>query len=645
MSRRVSDSAWTLLASAALLGLVALFAYGPIFAVDFFWHLKLGQIIVERGAIPDQDLFSAVHPERPYVQFQWLWDVLVYGAERAGGLHAVRLGSVVVMSLSFALLGAVTRRAFQSRALAFVFCALSLVLFEDRFQTRPSATALGFTAAILPIWLGTTVAALRVELLFTFLLTCLWSNVHGGEALLAVLGCGALAVGDQLAAHLGKSTVRAETRRRSLLCLTVAALGTLCSPTFVLGLRDWGWAIQPQLASGNKEWLPSYTMLENGFTPSFVLIATSPSVVLVAYAWEQLQLRRSPAKTAAPLGEWLLCGGMLVLSQLAVRNAFLCVIPLAFMLRRARAHMAFERVRTLVSAAGACLLLVAFDDHVLQGYGGLSDARMLLREDVAPNAFPTELSSFAREAGISGGIFNDGRWGGYLIWMLWPTNHVFVDSRQDLTPEMWPLFLAAQTAGSRPEAMERAFRRWGIGLSAFRGPTFPAVRAPTGWQLLYKAGDQELYQRVDADNAATNIGRARAYLSSRAHNKDAPLAVLAVEVGSARWLAAPYQRFRAHKAEALLGSDNNEDAAEGLGIKAGLWFDAGLYGSALGALETLLRAQPNNVRALYQATLAALALGDEARVHPLLKRLAAQKAQLSPQQRIRLRAIDPTDFF
>ena len=645
MGRSRGVHVWTFLGSGVLLALVALFAYAPIFAVDCFWNLKLGQVIVERGAIPTQDLFSAVHPERPYVQFQWLWDVLAFAAQRAGGLGGVRLFMVASMVSSFLVLGWAAWRSLGSRALAFAFCALALVLFEDRFQTRPSATALGFVAAFLPTWLGVRWLRPRAELAYVFVLSCVWSNIHGGEALLSSLGLGALALGDQRSRWSRHATAEApETRKRSLMLLAAAVVGSLSSPTFVAGLRDWTWAIQPQLATGNKEWLPTYTMLENGVTPSFVLIALGPTALMVAYALEQIRAVRMRASLPLPLAEWILCAGMFALSQQAVRNAFLCIVPLAFMLRRTRPRLT-ERAARLVAAAAGCLLVVAFDDHVLQGYGGIADAQAIISEDLAPGSFPSELSDFMREAKIEGGIFNDPRWGGYLIWRLWPENHVFVDSRQDLTREMWPLFLAAQSAGSRPHAMETAFSRWGIGLAAFRGPTFPAVRPGRDWQLLYKAGDQELYQRLGARDAAQNLARARAYLEKHASDKSAPLEALAVQVGSRRWLAAPYQQFRARKAEALLASSLGEEAAEGLRLKASLWFEAGLYAPALGALETLLRHDPNNIKAAYQAALAALALEDAARAKLWLKRLSENKDGLSPQQRNRLRAINPADFF
>lgn len=626
--------------AALLMGLVALFAYAPIFAVDFFWQLKLGEIIAKTGAIPTTDLFSAVHPDRPYVQFQWLWELLAYGAYGLGGLRGVRLFQVATMTVSFAVLGGVMARLLRGqRELTLAFCALALVLFEDRFQVRPSATVLGFSAAMLPLWLGSTRASFRMQCLWAFALTCVWSNIHGGECLLSVVCLGARAVGDALAARLFPGP-DAPAPKRALVLWLCACLGALASPTFVAGLSDWTWAIGPQLESGNKEWRPTLSMLENGFTPSFVLIALLPSGVTIAYVVAEWRSRRTRARP--PLAEWLLCAGLLALSQQAVRNAFLCLVPLAFLLQRARAQELPRRTRGLLIGASFCLLLVAFDDHVMAGYGGVAEAAELLPLDLAPSAFPEELADFMQEARIEGGVMNDGRWGGYLIFRRWPQNHVFVDSRHDLTAVMWPIFLDAHAPALRPRALREAFQRWGIGLAAFRGPTFPAVTAPPEWQLLYKAGDQELYQHVRAQNAETNIRRARDFLRARAEAPEAELAQLAIEVGSKAFLSAPYQKLRAEKARRLLSGSSASDAAEGLRIMAGLWFDAGLYDVALPALRTLIDQGAADVQTLYRAVLCAAALENRPLVRRFLVLLAQKKDELSPLQRGRLSVVERT---
>ena len=44
---------------------------------DFGWHIKTGQLILERG-IPDKDWYSYTMPDFPWVNHEWLIDVLMY---------------------------------------------------------------------------------------------------------------------------------------------------------------------------------------------------------------------------------------------------------------------------------------------------------------------------------------------------------------------------------------------------------------------------------------------------------------------------------------------------------------------------------------------------------------------------------------
>jgi tetratricopeptide (TPR) repeat protein len=232
-----------------------------------------------------------------------------------------------------------------------------------------------------------------------------------------------------------------------------------------------------------------------------------------------------------------------------------------------------------------------------------------------------------------------------LIWRLWPETHVFVDTRHDLTPEMWPIFLAAHAPGTRLVAMEEAFRRWGLGLSVFRGPTFPLVQPARGWQLLFKAGEQELYQRLDSRLASTNIARARAWLRARTSKPDQDLSALAVQVGAERWLRAPYQLRRARKAGELLRSGDAEDAMSGLSLQAELLFDAGDYGQALARLEQVLARSPRDTKAAYKALLAALALGRRPQAQRWFSLLRERATELSSTQQSRLHAIAAAGLF
>src|SRR3954453_10170656 len=77
-----TDSGRELLRFLMVLSLSAL----PILAVlrpvtdpDIWWHLRVGQWVVEHGALPANDPFSLPGLDKPWVAYSWLYEVLVYG--------------------------------------------------------------------------------------------------------------------------------------------------------------------------------------------------------------------------------------------------------------------------------------------------------------------------------------------------------------------------------------------------------------------------------------------------------------------------------------------------------------------------------------------------------------------------------------
>jgi hypothetical protein len=225
-----------------------------------------------------------------------------------------------------------------------------------------------------------------------------------------------------------------------------------------------------------------------------------------------------------------------------------------------------------------------------------------------------------------------------LIWELWPRCHVFVDTRQNLTDEMWPIFLDSQRAHTRPAAMETAFRRWHVELAVFRGPTFPSIVAPSDWQLVYKAGEQELYQHRAGRHARQNLERARAWLSRQtgAAIGEDQQARVAVEVGAQRWLSASNQRRARAQAARLQQSAASRELADGLALEGQLLFDAGLYQAALPLLRRVLTLRADQTPSLYRYALASFAVGDHAGARLALSRLATRIDELTSAQRGRL---------
>src|SRR5215472_18973978 len=78
--------------------------------IDFWWHLRTGQLIAESGSVPRVDPFSFTAAGRPWVAHEWLWELGVFRLYRLGGYRAAVLFSGIIVTLADAVLYGLLRR-------------------------------------------------------------------------------------------------------------------------------------------------------------------------------------------------------------------------------------------------------------------------------------------------------------------------------------------------------------------------------------------------------------------------------------------------------------------------------------------------------------------------------------------------------
>lgn len=159
---------------------------------DFWWHIKVGEWIAENGGVPKTDIFSwyGTVNQIPWTAHEWLADLLfywVYEAFAEPGVFVLSFGAAELMvvllwkeaqpyverniligGLFFALLSVTTSVFFYGRPHLFSFFLLLIelkILFS--FMEDPSRKGI----YLLPV------------------VTCLWSNIHGGSAALSYAVC------------------------------------------------------------------------------------------------------------------------------------------------------------------------------------------------------------------------------------------------------------------------------------------------------------------------------------------------------------------------------------------------------------------------------------------------------------------------
>ncbi len=601
---------------ACLLGLFLLtfgYAFRPIFAVDLFWHLALGREIATNGSIPTQDMFSAVHPESAWVQFQWLWEYVAYLTVSNLGLEGLRLAQALLMATSTATVFWTFRRHLP-RTLAFTLALLLVILFTDRFRVRPDAMNYVFFAASLPYLVEGWRTWGRKGIVYATVLAALWGNFHGGAALLWIASVGALWTGELLRGPRSS----AQFKGLSLTLAGVTAAVAL-SPTTIPGVSHFVSIFGAATTKiPNPEWDPTWTMLSQGNHLHFALVALAPYVAILVYGWKVFRGAQQSGWKREDWGQHMLCAGYLFLAHHWVRTAFLAILPLYFALRGRNTHPP----KLVLFAVIGFLGFTSLHYQVENGRQGPKQFFEMMAFDLEPTVYPVQAADFLEEAGVKGKILNEGKWGGYLIWRRYPDSRLFFDTRHNMREDMWPMLQLSQSLATRTQAMNRAFEAYGTELAVYKDGGEPLNAAPKGWTKLFQAGPEVVYQHQRGSNAASNIARSNSWHSDPKRKDRSP---------GQQWLQDPWRAARYAETQQKAESLDGIGRALALALNGRRLYRAEIFDKALGHFTEALHAAPGHPTLDLHVAAAEAALGNRAGArHRVLRSWKAGASGLPP---------------
>jgi len=410
----------------------------PFANPDLFWHLSAAKRILAIHAVPRQDWLSWSMGGRPWVDFEWLTQIVWFALFRAGGMRGLlALKALLFLGASLAFwktlktygiglagrsLGLLAWTAslapsndLRPENFSLLFFSLEWLVLERRRLGRFSPGAWGRPAG----------AALFA----------LWANLHPGFAYgLALLGVFA-------AAEI--------FRRRSWdLAWTGfwCALGALANP---FGWNLYGVILEharsmEDLQSHILEWgAPS--VLNPWMAAFWVLLAAAFAAVL----WRHVRSRDVPAE------HWI-CLSFFALSAAAHARAipYFCMVgaPVAALhLHRLAGNGGGPWKAATGSTAAALLGFYVF---------WFGKQPPFLRAFL-PKFIPDRVASFLKAEEPAFGekrMLNPWEWGGYLGYTLAPACKVFVDGRYIFHPFLRPMSEAERS----PEAYQAFLQREGI---------------------------------------------------------------------------------------------------------------------------------------------------------------------------------------
>jgi hypothetical protein len=429
------DQLWLLV---ILAGFGVFISLTPLVSNDFWWHLKIGQLTFQNGAIPTTNLFSwSIPADTPFTYGAWLGEYLMYLFYRLGKLELVIFSRTVMALIAFWLLAYEARRRSGSWRIAALVTAPACIITMNNLIVRPQNWSwLPFIVFYILLsrfadrqLRGRWLMALPLIMIF-------WVNAHGAFILGLVL-VGIYFVGEALRAWVklpGALTLRNVSWIAGIGLFT--GLATLINPRFT---QIIGYVVNMMTDK------PSQGLIVEWQSPTPNGIANTAFYILILIVMLVLIYSRyRPTPT-----ELLLIIGFLWLAWSGQRYVVwfgMVTIPI---LGKAIANLpvkkpSFEPQRNWLNAAIAGLLFVPVllvqpwfveklplpSVYRAMIWHGIPDGPLV---DVET---PVKAIEYLR-AHPGGKLFNEMGYGSYLIWAL-PEQMVFIDPRVELYPlEQW----------------------------------------------------------------------------------------------------------------------------------------------------------------------------------------------------------------
>lgn len=151
--------------------------------IDIWWHLKTGEVILETLSIPKMDIFSYTAAGAPWVNHEWLFQVLAHLTYGLGGIDLLIilkfLITLGIAGLSFATIRTVTR----SNNWASLGTMFILIDMCHRILIRPFIFSLLFTSLFLFVLMRFRSKENCRYIWALPLIGVIWINIHGGGIL------------------------------------------------------------------------------------------------------------------------------------------------------------------------------------------------------------------------------------------------------------------------------------------------------------------------------------------------------------------------------------------------------------------------------------------------------------------------------
>ncbi|MGH9510765.1 MAG: hypothetical protein ACRD2U_01375 [Terriglobales bacterium] len=406
--------------AAVTIGLFALAARN-VTDPDVWWHLRTGQLILQNHAVFRADPYSFTKFGQPWINHEWLSDILIFSIYRAAGWTGLIASFAAVTTGTFMLVFA---RCDGGPYLASAFAVWAAIASVPFWGVRPQTFSLFFASLFLVLMERSY--SRPILLWYTPPLMLIWVNLHAGYGI-GIAFLALFLLGDLVNIAVGAAEWKQSRDRLKRLGLALALCLALV-PLNPYGRQMYWYPLQTAHSRSIQAYIAEW------LSPNFHqgMYVASLLLMLAIFAGAAVSPRRlsstdllllATTMWAALHSARLIPIYAIVAAPILSRLVFACVRESGRFSESAPTTVQWPGRQILNGTVLAAFLLFGF----LKIHAVVKN-----QAEVEKSAFPFSAVSFLRTNRLPKSLFNDYNWGGYLIWQLYPEYRVCIDGRADL---------------------------------------------------------------------------------------------------------------------------------------------------------------------------------------------------------------------
>jgi len=437
-------------------GFCALFAAQKILSFDIWWHLKTGEWIWQHKAIPYVDPFSYTFRGAEWIDFEWIFQAVIYPIYQLGGFEGLIIFKIVVVLLIFAFLFLTCREVDGGKGwLSVTLLFIALLVARGRFKVRPDIIFLLFLALygyLLTLHRDEKITT-RQLIILLLPIHVLWVNFHG-SFLLGIFLAGAFFLGRFVplatSHHRDLKPVFKDKKLQGLLLLCLLlSIASLLNPqlfrVFLIPFKTAG----SETLSGIVEWASLDIRLVGLFAINSTMWFRALFLLgIVSFVINRTNFTRVENVLIFALVSYMAFKHIRFTGAFAIATVPIIVYNFSQFQWQVRGWRWIRVLPILIIIFFAVHDVITLQKEARLGFGVLK-------------IYPKATVDFLKKHDVNGRIFNTYGHGGYLIWHLYPAVPVFIDGR---TPTIYDqdFFWLYSLAERKKELWETVAERYGI---------------------------------------------------------------------------------------------------------------------------------------------------------------------------------------